>query len=415
MMQFFLRKKPRNYPAAKVSKVQMIFAFCILFCGMSIFHSALADGFPSFSIYTENEAAVESKEEYVNCYVNAGELIEEPAQIRGRGNSTWLNSEKKSYRVKFDEKQNPFNTGDKTERDWVLLSNHFDKSLLRNYTALLLASRLDGLEASVNLQNVHLYLNEQYMGVYLLCERIEANSCGLDIDESEGFLLEMDTYAAGEGTFVVGDKTYVIQSDYTDQEQIDEIYAYIDELDTAIMIEDEDTIREYMDIDSWIDAYIVEEFIMNTDVGFSSFYLYRTDENSKLYAGPLWDFDLSSGNQYETNGGSYEGLYAADIRGNHLDHQWFSWLMRMEWFSDAVYLRWFEISSIVQGVIDEAEELSEHYADDFERNFERWPVLRSRIWLEPDELLELNSHAEHSVYLINWLNARKNWLDEEWK
>lgn len=204
-------------------------------------------------------------------------------------------------------------------------------------------------------QYTHLYLNGDYRGVYMFCERIEPNSCGMNIDESEGFLVEMDIYSTEENSFQVGDKTYAVQSDYASQDQPDQIYRYIDEVDTAIMLEDEEAIRELLDIPSWVDAYLVEEFMMNSDVGYSSFYLYCPDGVSKLFAGPLWDFDLSSGDNSDTYRGLYEGFYASEIKGTVSDHQWFGWLMGMEWFSDAVRERWQEISPIVAGVICQLE------------------------------------------------------------
>ena len=392
--------------------------FCIVLCGILLPCLALGEAFPSVYLYTDHQVQIASKEEYLNGHVTAGKIIDAPAQLKGHGNSTWLSSEKKSYRIKFDEKQNPFGIGDAEERDWILLANHFDKSLLRNHLALSLAARLDGLEGFVDFLNVHVYMNDEYMGLYLLCQRVEQGSARLAIQIYDGgFLLEMDTYKTGEGSFVVGNNTFDVKSDYANDDQVDEIYYFIDEVDTAIMTQDEEYaeyIQDWLDVDSWVDAYIIEEFLLNSDVGFSSFNLYRTNADSKLFAGPLWDFDLSAGNHAEANEGSPEGIYAAYLAATVFDHQWFAWLMEMEWFSSLVHERWAEVSDIIDQALADVQELTVNHQEDYARNFERWPVLKEQLWKEPEILLTLGTHAEHSDYLVDWLKERKAWLDIEW-
>lgn len=159
----------------------------------------------------------------------------------------------------------------------------------------------------------------------------------------------------------------------------------------------------------------VEEFMMDTDVGFGSFYFYRPGADSQVFAGPLWDFDLSAGNSADAFSGVYEGLYASALNGTLSDHQWFAWRMGMEWFRNAVRERWREVSPLVDGVTGEVEERAKRCAQDFNLNFERWPVLGTNLWREPDVLMTLGSHEEHAAYLVRWLKGRKSWLDEAWK
>ena len=91
---------------------------------------------PSVYIETENRRAITSKEQYQNCTLilvdGESTLRYENAQIRGRGNSTWWNSDKKPYRVKFANKERFLGEGFANAKSWTLLANHGDKTMIRN-------------------------------------------------------------------------------------------------------------------------------------------------------------------------------------------------------------------------------------------------------------------------------------------
>ena len=129
---------------------------------------------PVMLITTENNKRIESKEEYLNCSVDL--LAEETlsfegisARIKGRGNSTF-GLDKKPYKLKFDEKISIL--GEDKAKEWTLIANHMDYSLMRNYLAYTVGDVL-GLEFTTSANFVDVYVNEEYMGVYLLCEQVE--------------------------------------------------------------------------------------------------------------------------------------------------------------------------------------------------------------------------------------------------
>ena len=91
---------------------------------------------PTYYIETEGQQSVVSKEHYIKCTLTivdgSGITTYDSLQIRGRGNSTWRMSEKKPYRLKFASPQRLLGSGFANARDWTLLANHGDKTLIRN-------------------------------------------------------------------------------------------------------------------------------------------------------------------------------------------------------------------------------------------------------------------------------------------
>lgn len=142
---------------------------------------------PKIYINTENEAEIKDKENYVRSTVKIedpdklytdGTVFEGTAGIRGRGNSTW-GMPKKPYRIKLDSKAKLL--GMSTDKDWALLANYADKTLLRNITAFEI-SRIVDMKWTPKSVSVELYLNGEYKGVYCLTEHVKVSSERLDID-----------------------------------------------------------------------------------------------------------------------------------------------------------------------------------------------------------------------------------------
>ena len=113
----------------------MKFILCVLLVFYFSLHGKAQNGIPIIEISTENSQPVESKEKYIKGSIkvvnslNLGEEIIDSCQIRGRGNATWKDYPKKPYKIKFYNKQGLF--GFPANKDWVLLAEYCDKSLLR--------------------------------------------------------------------------------------------------------------------------------------------------------------------------------------------------------------------------------------------------------------------------------------------
>lgn len=384
-------------------------------CHIEAIFERTALSLPIISINTINNEEIVSKEEYLSCFIsveNTDEkylLSNEPAEIRGRGNSTW-EYDKKPYRIKFKSGVDLFGNG--TAKSWTLISNHSDLSLVRNYLAQSVASDFDRLNFTTSTQFAELYLNDEYIGVYLICEQIQVNENRVNITESyegeSGFLIEMDGRADGKYV-TLDDKCYVIKSPDTDSalftdEHSQAILSYLEACTSALSTGDYNAVCELIDVESFAQAYIVYELFKCVDVGYSSFYMYR-DIGGKLCCGPVWDFDRSLGIVGHSKGAkAYNTLWARE------QNPWFKALFTFEEFDILVG----QVLRDAIPVIEDRMELCYSYIyanrDSFERNFDRWEILGTFVWPNDDELTALDTWDLQVEYTEDYLNNSLDYL-----
>ena len=218
-------------------------------------------------------------------------------ELKGRGNYSWY-SAKKPYTLQLYEANALLNMA--VAEKWVLLSNSTDVSNIRNKLVYDFAENTD-LYWTPDCEYVDLYLNGEYAGLYVLTEKIEVSESRLDLDEN-AYLFAIES-AVAESNFGIRFSTDTGQqielknpSDLTDQEMAD-FENYIQSIENMILNGSND-LFENIDLDSWVRKYLIEEIFFNLDAGLNSQFFYR-DENSsvKIFAGPIWDYDRSLGNQ----------------------------------------------------------------------------------------------------------------------
>lgn len=305
----------------------------------------------------EGRAWVESSPDKTNKATGAmlmtnsdGSVVYDGAltQIKGRGNSTWLQN-KKPYQIKLKDKTDLLETGDKDNKSktWVLLANAADGTLIRNNIVYDLSIAM-GMGAGVQCRPVNLYYDGEYRGAYLLCEKVEVGSGRVDIEKLEdlneeanpdvedfddlttatdktengatyiycegmnspadvtgGYLLEMDTAAratAEKCYFITRRNQYVVvkEPEYCSAEEMSYIASYYQEFEDAIYNggyneTTEKHLSEYASIDSIAQCYIINELTKNPDGYRTSSYLYKDANNDVMTMGPVWDYDLSFG------------------------------------------------------------------------------------------------------------------------
>ena len=255
-------------------------------------------------------------------------------EIRVRGNSTPTYA-KKPFQIKFQTKTDLFGMG--KAKTWILLANYLDQSYIRNSIMYRLA-KLMGMNAS-DFQNVEVFIDGEYQGVYLLCEKVNINSNRVDIHELEddnellnvgygdslmsktetvtsgafieenaiseykyvkdlvnpeditgGYLIELDNNNKGNrsefGSYFItktekSENLYVIKSpEYCSKEQVEYIAKLFAEMEEAMASENGINSKGkhysyYMDIDSFAVAYIMAELGRNYDAGGASIYFYK--------------------------------------------------------------------------------------------------------------------------------------------
>ena len=393
---------------------------------------------PIIEIVTEEYLPIVSKEEYVGCLVSISNteedycMTEVEAGIRGRGNTTWT-LPKKPYRIKFDKKQSLFGSEYKA-KSWTLINNYLDKTLSRNALAQEMAEQFDDIAFASMHQFVEVYLNGEYLGVYLLCDQMQTGDGRVDVDEdyaddgNNGYLVELDGRAPSEGEknvdyFSIDSSHYAIKTpdtedeDYNPEIQLNYIKNYMESCMTALKNQDWDEICALMDMDSFVDVYIVLEMFGPVDCGWTSVYFYK-DKDGKLFSGPVWDFDLSSGNVNYSFGTAAScppdtKLYVSQV------NPWYAQLCKMEEFRAMVAEKLLQYESEIASVCALADPENEdgyylQYKNSLTRNFKRWNMLYNWLGTEPDDVRRIYSLKGQFDFLSNWLEQRYVFLCEQY-
>jgi hypothetical protein len=177
----------------------------------------------------------------------------------------------------------------------------------------------------------------------------------------------------------------------------------------------------YLDVDSFIDWWIVEEIAKNTDSNFfSSCYMYFDPKDQKLHMGPLWDFDLGFGNNGNTVVSNQTG-FLADIAGALVNENNVPYAKRANWicrlredsaFVEKINQRWNSVFFDVVKYFSTSFELNlESIKNDAELNFVRWPILGESVWNVPSGFETRTTYDSEIDYFNNWFKNRMVWLN----
>ena len=382
---------------------------------------------PTIYITTQNNQSINSKTTYVPGRVvvvssDNSESIDLSMQIRGRGNSTW-NMPKKPYRLKLDSKFQFLNLP-ANERDWTLIANYADKTLIRNALAFRIGE-IVGLPFNPSARFVDLVVNNQFMGNYMVSDHIEVGRQRVNVrkqsanDTEEpaitgGYLLEIDGFAATEAvwfTTSMGLKITVKSPDDSDinQQQLTYIRNYINQFESRLFSSNfTDPVvgyRSLVDSATLINWYIASELTGNSDC-FWSTYIYKHVADDKLYFGPLWDYDIAFNNDRRLGD-------AVEKRMSDAAHNPRTWIQRFlqdEWFVSAVWKRWQELNAnnLHAKLISFITETAELIDESQKKNFERWNNLGTRVY---QETFLFNTYQGGIDYLKTYIGNRINFLN----
>ena len=278
---------------------------------------------PLVVVNTDGMRMMQSKDDKVNSTVHiisdggTSLLSKKDTECKGRGNASW-NFPKKPMRLKFPKKQTVLPDAPAKCKKWTLINNYGDKSLMRNKIAFHM-SRGIGLSYIPYCQFVDLIFNGEYQGCYQLCDQVEVNPGRVEITEmtpddiegealTGGYFIEIDAYANQEASWFesVRGIPVTIKSPDDDEitpEQSAYIKDYFNKFETAVFtywFTSETTgYRKYLNLDSFLQYFIVGELDGNTDY-FWSIYMSKERGEEKFVVGPVWDVDLGFDNDYRT-------------------------------------------------------------------------------------------------------------------
>jgi spore coat protein CotH len=378
-------------------------------------HLSLPESVENVTRETYMQASVIAKRNHNG--VEETELETTAAQIRGRGNSTWFSYPKKPFRLRFDENTSIF--GMPEAKNYVLLAEYADKSLMRNTIVHKLSSLSDVLPYTLETRFVELYINTTYMGLYVLTEQVETHKNKLDINPvagvaDTGYLLELDmrffdqSIEPGYDWIVVNGIPYEIKDPNVDDEGFSSVHAdfmftYLKTVDEALLAKSD--YESLIDVDAFIDYFIIQELVKNVDVGYSSVF-YMKEAGGLLQPGPLWDFDFAIGNADYIDYGP-ENFYGMKEYKNRL----FKLMMDIPEIREQYRIRFHQYYlDQLPKLYEMIPILSASIGDQVAKNFDKWQILDEYVWPNPQELVEANTFALQVIYIDNYLKDRAEWL-----
>ncbi|WEK33736.1 MAG: CotH kinase family protein [Candidatus Pseudobacter hemicellulosilyticus] len=257
------------------------------------------DNLPRLTINTDGAVAIASKDVYVNGSLviqGAGQYPDTTlkTQVKGRGNSTW-GYPKKPYRLKLDKKAALFGLSE--EKDWVLLANYIDESLVLNALAMKIGQLLE-IPYTNHIVPVELYINGVYNGVYMLTEQVEVESNRVNV--KDGYLLELDSYYDEEYKFRTTAYDLPVNIKYPELENnadiaaIQQSFQQLETLVAAASFPDNNygTLIDKVSIANYLLTYMMTD---NQEINHpKSTYINKTGAG-KYTMGPIWDFDWAAG------------------------------------------------------------------------------------------------------------------------
>jgi len=391
---------------------------------------------PVLYLYTDDGSNITSRDEYTSAHMLL-DGTEYELKVRGRGNVSWTRFPQKAYMLKFDDALSFFDM--RRSNKWVLIPTYSDPSLIRNPVAMAIAGCMDGMEFTPQQIPVDVFLNGSYIGIYTFSEKIEVasekiNLFGGDAFEEEllaeetavtedteedeedgkdaanpedelpeiGFMIEL-----GEdlfGTHIQGQEYF--WSPYLPQVYVR--YPTFDEPNTPEFNYISDYMRrtgqaivsgqgyeDYIDMESWVDWFIVMELTNNTDSAFCrSTFLYKRP-GEKLMLGPVWDFDMAMGHFLDNPSYAYwataEAIYSP-AQGHYM-----SYLYNSDEFMTAVQERWDECKEeLLQTAFDAIDTYGEQVARSREYNNKLWGYRGSETQV---------------TYLHTFIQRRYDWID----
>lgn len=385
---------------------------------------------PMVSLYTDGE--ITSKFEYISGSMSidtscGGEYLgydleQTSLQIKGRGNASWWGEgEKKSYRIKSDEKVSVL--GLAKNRDWVLVPNYYDKTLMRNIVAHTLASQMECLYYTPTHIPVDLFLNGEYRGVYTIADKIEVaggkvelgNTKGVD---SPGFFIEMgwdfnEKVYRGLDYFDTKmlERLFVKQPEITKRygDDINYIIDYVQRAEDAIV--SGVGYEEYIDIDAFVDWFIITELTNNTEMAFYRSCFFYKPEGGKITMGPVWDFDMAFGN-HKGDIKNYDGWASGEATYYDMTKNWATYLVKDEHFMSLVRKRWCQKRDVLLSC---AESTIDNTAKKLERsqkeNFKKWDIMDKTVGVGNVDCKKYNTYELQVQYLRNFIISRAEWID----
>lgn len=394
--------------------------------GENFYNTTAADGSDTITAHmdiVDNETA----------YNHEGDTpaLSSEIEIHVRGNSSRA-FDKSSYSIKMINEDGSNNSqkvmGMDAHHEWALYGPYLDKTLLRNYMWYNIGGEI--MNYAPNVRFCEVILNGKYQGLYVMMEKITAGNDGARLNLTvnaknntfSGYLLQLNgsrppaaggmtnqfTYYAKRIPFqldivypgrrsLTPEMKTAIEKDFSDFEKA--LYSY--DYDHSRY-----GYRSNIDVDSFIDYFLINELTCNYDAGWLSTYIYK--DTAGLFHLCLWDMNSACDNYRESS---------VDTQSFQMQNcLWYFMLTKDEDFIDALIDRYWELRETYF-----SEEYLNQYIDDtisylgdaVDRNYKVWGYAFEK---ESDLLIptERNprSYEQAVAQLKGFLTKRIAWIDE---
>ncbi len=380
-------------------------------------------------------------------------------EIKARGNSTFAHYDKKAYQIKLDNKSALVGNGEQI-KTWVLLANYGDATMMHDKFMKDLAQEM-GIKYTADSDWVNLWYDGEYRGVYLVSEKNSVGSTSVNITDMEEAYEDLNSGYGENMTIKTGTNSYGQEYKYTaglsdpaditggylielNHNYIDEVNGFKTRQGVAFNLKSpewlsEDAIKyiseyyqefedavyavnsngaytgynettgkyfyEYVDIDSLVKMFVLQEIGLNPD-GFISSLYFNKDANSIMYVGPIWDQDM-------TLGTGWNKYIDASIKDYHYLAEA---LINIPLFKDKL-AEFFEneVIDIIEKALAKNGTIDTHYnklLQNAEMNYTLWPYIRVG---NPEKTDHIWNNADYDTVVTDmkdWLGTRMGYLKE---
>ena len=321
------------------------------------------------------------------------------------------------------------------EEDWILHGPYSDKTLMRNVLAMEIANNTDSYNSRT--QFVELIIDGDYQGIYVLMEKIKRDKSRLDIaklnpedvsgDEvTGGYVFKIDkdepdwfsNFTLEERNDFLGFQYVSPNRDNIVMSQREYINSYMDSFERALIspvfVSGGKRYDAFIDLESFADHLLIKELSKDVDAYRISSYYYKEKESKggKLYAGPVWDFNIAFSNVDYCEGNSAEG-WMYDINCDSGIPFWWRRMLEDEVFRDVLQCRWNILKETVfntDTIFSMIDQNVDILTPALDRNFQKWPVLDVYVW--PNSAVR-NTYENEVNALKSFIEDRLSWMSDQ--
>ena len=337
---------------------------------------------------TDDQITIYNADGTVDCDVTGG--------VRLRGNTS-QDYPKKPFAMKFNSKKSVL--GMPEHKRWVLLANWLDHSMIRNTVAFDIAHVIEyawtanttiepGIPWNVHGQNVELVFIENgtahHVGNYYLCEQIKIDANRVNVQN--GYLLELDNNLDEPLSFETTQGVPVMIKDEEDNAILNTVKEKIQSIETNIYNGNFEEAYKTLDINSVIDQFLIWELTMNREYGDPRSVYMFIDDNGKLSAGSVWDFDRGTF-QNQENAASLgnsdrikpDNEWMCWRTGESDNYIWYKQLIQDPIFQQTLQKRWAVIKPYLELIVDQIMYYGQSQALSYVYDSAMWPTNKADV------------------------------------